>query len=214
MDATAPAASLTTLESGTGDTTVPSSEPPKFGDPGQVVLSGAFDLNLGRVAYNNTSANSSWINIGPSFDYFVSPNVSIGGWVTISYGSSQGFLASESIENSSLGYGAGARVGYNYPMGPLFSWWTRGGLSWWRRKFSNKGPEGAVTSANGTSVAFGDYDESVVTMSVTAPILLHPASHFFIGFGPELYLDLKHTIADFDNRRTYWGASSLVGGWF
>ncbi len=178
------------------------------------MISGAFDLSLGHNGYSATSSSSSWISVAPSFDYFTSRNFSVGGWVSLSYGSSRGLLGGAITETSAVTYGAGGRVGYNCPMSPLFSWWPRAGLSAWRQHVSKLGPPGAVTSSNGTSVPFGDYDDSAVTFSITAPILLHPASHFFLGFGPELYLDLVHTTADFENKRTYWGASSMVGGWF
>jgi hypothetical protein len=38
--------------------------------------------------------------------------------------------------------------------------------------------------------------------------MLHPAPHFFAGFGPFLDVDLSG-----DNRATTWGARLTLGGW-
>jgi hypothetical protein len=78
------------------------------------------------------------------------------------------------------------------------------------------GDEVSELSVNrdGRFIPVGDSRESAIFTYFYAPILLHPVSHFFLGFGPSLYVDLAHTVNDMPNRRTALGASSTLGGWF
>jgi hypothetical protein len=38
--------------------------------------------------------------------------------------------------------------------------------------------------------------------------------HFFLGFGPDGYIDVAHSVGSASNRRRFIGASSTIGGWF
>ncbi len=45
-------------------------------------------------------------------------------------------------------------------------------------------------------------------------VLHHPASHFFVGIGPSVSEDIVHTTdRGPQNRRTAYGASTIIGGW-
>jgi hypothetical protein len=90
-----------------------------------------------------------------------------------------------------------ARVGYDFPLGELFSFWPKAGLGLATHSQSD-GP-----TANRLFVhAF-------------APFLVHPAPHFFLGLGPRAERDLSSKWDGRDaNRGTDIGITSVVGGWF
>ena len=74
-------------------------------------------------------------------------------------------------------------------------------------------PGGFSTSRGGITLPKGDYGETAAWIEVYAPLLIHPAPHFFVGFGPDVFIDVIHDVGGTENRRVYWGATSLVGGW-
>jgi hypothetical protein len=47
-----------------------------------------------------------------------------------------------------------------------------------------------------------------------APFLFHVAPHFFVGIGPDAYVDVLHSVDNAHNLRRFVGVSSTVGGWF
>jgi len=73
---------------------------------------------------------------------------------------------------------------------------------------------GFSTSVGGTAVqSSADVHETFVDIDVFAPILIHPAAHFFLGLGPEMFRDISHSVDSVSNKRTFYGVSSVVGGW-
>jgi hypothetical protein len=71
------------------------------------------------------------------------------------------------------------------------------------------------TLSSGTS----DNSPEVASTSVGiyAPLLVHPAEHFFFGLGPQASTDISRTYTygtgSYDNRRTALGIGLTVGGW-
>lgn len=114
---------------------------------------------------------------------------------------------------SSSSYGGSLRVGYNLRFSDSASWWPHLGVYGWHVHEQQSGPYGAVTSTARTSVAFGSHDIEAFGVSLYAPVLFHPATHFFIGIGPSFYVDLVESVDSFSNARRFWGVSSTVGGW-
>ena len=55
----------------------------------------------------------------------------------------------------------------------------------------------------------------MVSFGAYAPLMIHPASHVFIGFGPTFSHDLVRAADRVgpDNLATTIGAGLLVGGW-
>jgi hypothetical protein len=52
-------------------------------------------------------------------------------------------------------------------------------------------------------------------IDISAPVLLHPSSHFFVGAGPFLFHELSDKDQyDFENTATQLGVSFFLGGWF
>jgi hypothetical protein len=51
-------------------------------------------------------------------------------------------------------------------------------------------------------------------LGLYAPVLIHPTRHFFLGIGPDVFVDLSRKVDEAMQKRSSWGASSVVGGWF
>jgi hypothetical protein len=47
-----------------------------------------------------------------------------------------------------------------------------------------------------------------IALNIFVPVMMHPATHFFVGFGPFLDSDLSG-----DNRVTSYGLRLTIGGW-
>jgi hypothetical protein len=191
----------------------PEQRAPQFGDKGQIVLSDLLGASLGFLSYANGPVSSSSVGIEPAFDYFLAHNVSLGASAFVRY--SHGTSAIETM-TSTLGYGLTARVGGNVPLGRLISFRPFVGLSVWTEHTSYDAPNsGYTTSIGGTAIEAGQsVDETVVVVNLFAPILVHPTAHFFVGLGPAIYQDLSHSTGSLNNKRTFFGADSIVGGWF
>jgi len=180
----------------------------QMGEVGHFVVSA--DLNV-SLSWSNISppmgnSNSSTdITIAPSADYFVIPNISVGGNVVLGHGSSSqpnGTGGTTDVSTTTLGLGV--RGGYHMPIAPKISFWPRLGLSYNHVGFSSGG---------------SDSSQSAFTIFVYAPILFHPAPHFFVGIGPSISQDLTSSVSSgsmsADGDKTLRLAlESTVGGWF
>ena len=118
------------------------------------------------------------------------------------------------VDSSAITYGIGVAVGVNVPLGDWVSFWPRvfGGV-WTESITQSPVPRAFSLSRDGITLPQGDYRETALWFEIYAPLLIHPAPHFFVGFGPDFFIDLVHDVGPTENRRTYWGATSLVGGW-
>jgi hypothetical protein len=184
-----------------------------FGDKGEIVLYGLLNGSLGHLGYSSSSASTNSATVEPGFDYFVGRNVSLGAAAFLQYGDSTSSVRSTS---RFWAYGMYGRVGGNVALGRAFSWRPIGSLGVWAQKTKLTAPgPGYTTGLDGIQVAGNnDYTSRVVVVEVFAPLLVHPASHFFVGLGPDIYTDLSHQLSGFSNKRTFVGLSSVVGGWF
>ena len=186
----------------------------EFGDAGEFAISGIFNASFGHLGYSSTDASSTTLNVQPSIDYFVAHNVSIGGSLFVQYTKATTGIA---VSSETSAFGAYLRLGGNVPLGKAVSWRPAVSIGAWSQHSTVQAPYGAYSSFGGTAVAVGptsSVSEAVVVGQIFAPFLLHPARHFFLGFGPDLYVDLAHSINDASNLRTFLGASSTIGGWF
>lgn len=197
-----------------------SDEPPKprFGQAGQVAISGAFSLDLGNLSFTETEQSSFSLEINPSAHYFVSENLSIGGSVSMRYRSATYPLTERepvvSFDESSLGFGVSAIVGLNLPASERVSFWPRASIAVSTDKLTAPSTLGLAVNRNGQYVPYGDMRETAIAAQLWVPLLYHPTAHLFLGFGPMAYVDLYHSVEEFTNRRIFFGATSLVGGWF
>ena len=145
----------------------------RLGQQGNFVISNRADLGFDQgLSYRGTS-----ISLAPELDYFVIPNLSIGGAVLFNWDSNNGTSG-----------GIVPQVAYHLPLSASWSFW----------------PRLAVTIASGNPG-----DPARFSVEVSAPFLIHPAEHFFFGFGPAFATDLAGA-----DKITHIYGSFLIGGYF
>ncbi|MES1208682.1 MAG: hypothetical protein ABUS79_22315 [Pseudomonadota bacterium] len=176
-----------------------------FGSQGQIAVS--VDLPMTNEApqfaiYHHSVSmggpSTTSINIQPSLDYFVAPNISVGGQIGIQHGSADLFGGSGT--DTATAFGLEVRGGYNLALNDMFSIWPHIGIAYEHVSISSGG-----NSATGY----------VIPLVVSVPILWHPASHFFLGLAPSLRTDLVAKIAGNDiGKTTDVGLTAVVGGYF
>jgi hypothetical protein len=180
------------------------------------VVSGQLDANIGFLSYDQSSASSSSASFQPAFEYFFADGLLAGGSLLMRYASE---TSAEGFQATTATFGASARFGVNLPLSKLVSFEPVAGLGFWQAQTSfEEGGSGFETMGGAPVVAGPDVNVTAVFVSLYAPLLLHPASHLFLGIGPEAFRDITHPvdngIARANTRRTFIGVSSIVGGWF
>jgi hypothetical protein len=164
-----------------------------FGRRGQIVISGELKGSLLHQSATMNGGSYTTFEIQPSLDYFLSPNLSVGGLVGIRREHLEG-------SDSLVTFTIGPRVGYNIVLSGAVSLWVRAGLGY---------------AHLSESLAQGDRSGYVIPFSLFAPMLWHPVTHLFLGAGPFLETDLVSRIGgDSGPRTTDIGLSSTVGGYF
>lgn len=164
-----------------------------FGEKGQIAVSTDAALEFSRQTYADTDDARTSITIFPAADFFVIKNLSVGALVGVGY--------SKVGDTKSTQFVLGPRVGYNIEFSPLLSFWPKLGLAYRFSKIATEERQGNATVTT-------KFDNNAIALSLFAPIMLHPAPHFFAGFGPFLDTDLSG-----DNRATTWGLRLSIGGW-
>lgn len=165
-----------------------------FGERGQVAISGDMKFNIQHESYSAGGRSFTTYEFQPALDYFVSPNVSVGGLISIR-------KEADSADYSLSVFGIGARAGYNVGLSNAVSLWIRGGLRY----------------EHITAKLSGSPDDSgyAVPLTIQAHLLWHPATHFFLGIGPYLDTDLlSKRGSESAPKTTDIGISSTVGGYF
>ncbi|MDB4989761.1 MAG: hypothetical protein JWN04_4939 [Myxococcaceae bacterium] len=155
-----------------------------FGRKHQWAFSSDSALQIQRRTQSHTPAVTS-LSLAPSIDYFVIRNLSVGGVLGLDYSKTGGSHA--------LRFTLGPRVGYNIEISRLLSVWPKIGVSYAHTK----------SDAGG-----GTVKGNAAALNLYAPIMIHPAPHFFAGFGPFVDTDLSG-----NNRATVWGFKLTLGGW-
>jgi hypothetical protein len=155
-----------------------------MGAPGQVAIAGDFGINF----THNTDTDESSLLLAPAVDYFIAPQLSLGGQLMFFYGTNNAFDRTD--------IGLRVRAGYNIPLRDMFSLYPRAGLGLINYNIDAAGPAGSASS-------------TVLSLFFYAPFLFHPVPHFFIGLGPALDVGLTG-----DAKTTELGLLSTVGGWF
>jgi hypothetical protein len=181
---------------------------PHFGDQGQFALS----LNHGLLV--NAADLVSGDELQASF--FVAPNFSLGLGLGIQWLSSS---PPAGDSQHSVVFHAGPRLGYNFRISELVSFWPQAGVDYRRMDSSStvttvpSGTTGvpSTSQTTTTSSAFG--------VSVMAPVLIHPTRGFFLGAGPAFYADFSNSNSagsqSTDNSKiTSVGLVATIGGAF
>jgi hypothetical protein len=105
-------------------------------------------------------------------------------------------------------FGVGPRIGYDAPISNLVSIWPKIGFTFAHSHAADAGFNG-VGVASGAGLVSVSNDQTLWLFDAYVPVLLHPAPHFFLGFGP--YID---TQLNGDVRSTAYGGKFTLGGWF
>jgi hypothetical protein len=175
-----------------------------LGGGGAGLLIPASMLDVGGTSYSNNGGSEFGFSLAPAVDYFVIDGLSLGleflfGYDTYSPPSPPPGVTQPQSTNVTV-YGIAPRVGYDLPITST--------LSFWPKVFF----EHAGYSLGGGGAGYGN----IQLLGAYAPILYHPASHFYIGFGPNILTELGESSdgVSANSKLTSYGAFASVGGWF
>jgi len=199
---------------GPRDSPAPDAPPPepgtrrRFGQEGELALSNELSLDGHWTGYAGTPSSSWGSGFTLGFDYFVADHFSLGLALTGSVGATTGIDSSTgaTVTSQSSDLGGAIRAGVDIPAGDVVSVWPRASLSLGTQTVSEQ--EGA-TNKNVSSIT---------SVSLYVPVLAHPGTHFFVGFGPSVSRDLSRAISvngadGVPNPSTTLGAGMMIGGW-
>jgi hypothetical protein len=163
-----------------------------FGRQGQIAVSSDFALSLGTTSHSR-GGSSTDVVLAPALDYFVIDNLSLGGQVSLTW--------SKNGDWHGTGFGVAPRVGYDIAFADQVSFWPHLAISF-----------ASFSDSNDTST-------TRIGVAAYAPLLLHPAQHFFIGLGPRVSTDLSSRassqgVSGDGDKATTIALTSTVGGWF
>jgi hypothetical protein len=183
----------------------------RFGDAGEVVFSNEISLSGSAAWFAGTPSRSSSFGVGLGVDCFVTDRLSLGVYGSGSRGSSTSIdpTTSGEVTSTSTGWAIAGRVGVDLPLADRVSFWPRLSLS---------AGEQSITIQE-TSTLLND--AHFVTIGLFAPVLVHPATHVYVGLGPTLASDLSRNIdvgngfatSNVSNKSSSIGIGSTVGGW-
>lgn len=177
---------------------------PTFGDEGHVVLTSATGASLSYTSYTRSAASSLDATFAPGFDYFVANHFSLGVDITVDRSSGSTFDSSGvRSDNSSTLVGVAPRLGVEIPAGEWMSLYAQAEVGYGSGSFHST-----------TARASNDHLYSRTWVALSAPVLVHAASHFFVGAGPYVTHDLSETDQNnYENDATLLGAKLVLGGW-
>lgn len=153
-----------------------------FGAKSQVVIAQDLQFNL---SYNTAGSDNFTIVLAPGADYFVKENLSVGAGIAF------GQIFQSGEDATSLG--GNVRLGYNLAYDEKISIWPK--------------ISAGIVYNKTTTFVFGP-DGTFFQLGGFAPVLYHPASHFFVGLGPNVDILLG------DSSGISFGVRSIVGGYF
>lgn len=166
-----------------------------FGGKGQLAISSEVGLNISSTTISGGNGSTTNIQLAPAADYFVVRDFSLGALIGWNYTSASAGHASTFI--------VGVRAGYDFDVSDLLSIWPKAGLS----IADNSSTTSFSTGTPGQSMSTTSSSTNLA-LNLYVPIMFHPATHFFVGFGPFLDTDLSG-----DARATTWGGKMTIGGW-
>jgi hypothetical protein len=108
------------------------------------------------------------------------------------------------VTNTHKSFWVAPRVAVEAPLGQWLSLYIRGSVALGGGSYN----EASASSTN-------SYSYNYISVDLFAPLLVHPAQHFFVGLGASLGHDLIQTINETgqSNRSTTIGAGFIVGAW-
>ena len=183
----------------------------RFGEAGGLVLSGALSASFGHYGISSEGLSSNSFGIQPAFDYFVAPDFSVGASAFFRYDNLTSTMLN-TFGQKSVTYGLAGQLGLNLWLGERVSLWPKLAFSLSQNRTTFSPP--SYVSPGVELVDHPPEVDNIVSVELYAPFLFHLAPHFFVGFGPDAYVDLLNSTGGVSNRRLFYGAESTVGGWF
>jgi hypothetical protein len=183
--------------------------PDPFGTRGTIAITGAFTLGTSYTGSLESSDESEFdLRVLPGLDYFVAENLSLGGALILDY---QNRTYASGMKVTSTILGAEVGMGYNVAFSRLFSWWPNARIGFgWSHTTSD-----LRELLNGLSVPVDtSSDDHIIVARAYLPFLIHPAQHFFVGIGPDGFIDLVRGGDSNADQRFNIALTSMVGGWF
>lgn len=162
-----------------------------FGTRHQLAISSDAGLSISNTSTSGQGGSTTRLELRPAVDYFIIDNLSLGGFLGLNY--------DHVPTGHSTSFSIGPRIGYNIPLSALFSVWPKAGLSF----ASTSQTINATATAGELST-----NSSNLAVNLFVPVMLHPAQHFFLGFGPALDADLTG-----DVKSTTIAGRLTIGGW-
>jgi hypothetical protein len=184
-----------------GAPAVPPAAGAGLGELGQLAISDDLQVSAIRDTSSRTgvpTASLTSVQLAPALDFFVAPNVSVGGQLRIGFISSDPGGGTPSTDTTVIGLLP--RVGYVVPFSPTSYLWPRAGI-------------GYVHTSTGSSgqTSVGQYR---VPLEIFVPVIFQPVPHFFIGGGIRVATDLVSKVESVDGyKTTEIGLLSTIGGY-
>jgi hypothetical protein len=153
----------------------------RFGQPGQIALSSAFDLNFEYRTTARTglpSQSSTRVVISPALDIFMSKNLAVGGVLRVAHANADVLRGTSALVAPTLGYNVivARRLTFFPKLGVGFAYNTTT----------------VVTPQVGERTQVGWR----LAVQLSLPLLFHPVPNFFVGFGPVISRDLLSSVED------------------
>jgi hypothetical protein len=166
----------------------------RFGEAGQLAVSSDAALVIDHTSIEGLSGGTTSVELAPAADYFPLRGVSFGGFVAFKY--------TKAGSEHATRFSVGPRVGYNWTLSDLLSLWPKAGFSYATTSGTIALPV-SDTSNVGRASSGGS-----IALNFFVPLMFHPATHFFAGFGPFLDVDFAG-----DAKATVIGGKLTLGGW-
>lgn len=180
----------------------------RFGSAGQVIFTSEITVQGAWLVYAGSGSTQSSVSVSPGIDFFPTDHLSLGAGVGGSYSGSTGIDATTSAQvtfEQTAGWFA-PRIGVDLPFSSR--------VSFYPRAYVGFGVESQDEKSAGTE---NKNSQNYVWVALYAPLLVHPASHVLVGFGPMVSRNLTRTFTfpagTAQNQSTNAGASLMVGAW-
>lgn len=194
----------------------PKPKHPQFGDRGQFAILAGSRVGIGSSSYSNSDAGGFGVSFEPSVEYFVLRNFSVGVELDASYGTGRSYGAGGSFfEAKNTLVGAALHLGLNVPLADALSIYPLAafGFHYVQQTYEllEGGADFRVPGSEASLTKVGPW------LSVSLPLLYHPAEHFFVGLGPVFYHDFSHAEGGWGGGagalRSTIGATFVLGGY-
>jgi hypothetical protein len=177
----------------------------RFGEQGEVVIDQSFSVSASRHRDSTSDLGLRYaatsFQLAPSASYFIAPNVSLG--LQLIYGRSYASF-DRGTQTTSSNWGVAPSAGYAFDLGEHFAIWPR-----------LAGEIGDTYAVVRPSIVGGETNTRSLMASAQVPVLWLPATHFFVGFGPQVTLVWSGPAFDeLSAPKLYLSALTQIGGYF